>query len=298
MGWHHWWTRYAGRGGQAIAVPVDVADFNAVKAVAERAVAEYGRLDTWVHAAAVALYAAFEDTTPEEFARVVAVNLLGQVHGAMAALPHLKAGGGALVHVSSIEARRAFPFHSAYAASKHGIDGYIEALRVELRKEGQPVSLTQILPGSINTPLFNKARTKLGVKPMPPPPIYEPTTVAPLILYAAQHPVRELVAGGMGKQLLLTQRLSPRVLDALCLLLAFRLQKTDEPRSSDAPDNLFGAIEGYDRVHGDFGNLAMPRSLYNWIEMHPVVRAGTLVGAAAGVVAAVRVLGAGRGAQA
>jgi NAD(P)-dependent dehydrogenase (short-subunit alcohol dehydrogenase family) len=57
--------------------------------VADRAVEEYGRLDTWVHLAAVGLFVAFEETTPEEFARVVDVNLLGQVYGAVAALPHL-----------------------------------------------------------------------------------------------------------------------------------------------------------------------------------------------------------------
>ena len=72
------------------------------------------------------------------------------------------------------EAKRSFPFHTAYAAAKHGIDGFFEALRVELKHEGLPISVTQVLPGTINTPLFDKARTKLGVKPVGLPPIYEP----------------------------------------------------------------------------------------------------------------------------
>jgi NAD(P)-dependent dehydrogenase (short-subunit alcohol dehydrogenase family) len=76
------------KGGEATAVAADTADFEQVKAVAERAVEEYGRLDTWVHLAAVGLFATFEQTTPEEFKRVVDVNLMGQVYGAMAALPH------------------------------------------------------------------------------------------------------------------------------------------------------------------------------------------------------------------
>src|SRR5215213_8270350 len=63
-------------GGEAVAVLADVE--------------EYGRLDTWVHLAAVLLVASFEETTPEEFARVIDVNLMGQVYGAMAALPHIK----------------------------------------------------------------------------------------------------------------------------------------------------------------------------------------------------------------
>jgi NAD(P)-dependent dehydrogenase (short-subunit alcohol dehydrogenase family) len=77
-------------GGEAIAVPADTSEFGQVKAVADRAVQEYGRLDTWVHLAAVGLFATFEETTPEEFERVIDVNLMGQVYGAMAALPHLK----------------------------------------------------------------------------------------------------------------------------------------------------------------------------------------------------------------
>ena len=60
-------------GGEATAVFAEVTDFEQVKAVADRAAAEYGRLDTWVHLAAVGLFATFEQTTPEEFERVIDV---------------------------------------------------------------------------------------------------------------------------------------------------------------------------------------------------------------------------------
>jgi NAD(P)-dependent dehydrogenase (short-subunit alcohol dehydrogenase family) len=184
-------------GGEATAVVADTSDFGQVEAVADRAVEQYGRLDTWVHLAAVGLFATFEQTTSEEFERVVDVNLMGQVYGAMAALPHLKREGrGALIHISSVEAKRSFPFHSAYGASKHGIDGFLEALRVELKHEGWPISVTQVMPGTINTPFFDKGRSKLGVKPVGVPPIYEPQTVANIILYAAENPARDLVSRG------------------------------------------------------------------------------------------------------
>src|SRR5215218_6603064 len=186
-------------GGEAIAVPAETSQFEQVKAVADRAVEEYGRLDTWVHLAAVGLFATFEHTTPEEFGRVIDVNLMGQVYGAMAALPHLKREGrGALIHISSVEAKRSFPFHSAYGASKHGIDGFLEALRVELKHERWRVRVSQVMPGTINTPFFDKGRTKLGVKAVGVPPIYEPETVANIILYAAENPARDLVSGGGG----------------------------------------------------------------------------------------------------
>jgi NAD(P)-dependent dehydrogenase (short-subunit alcohol dehydrogenase family) len=273
-------------GGQATAVVADVAEFEQVKAVADRAVQEYGRLDTWVHAAAVLLHATFEDTTPEEFKRVIDVNLMGQVYGAMAALPHLKREGrGALIHVSSIEARRALPYHSAYAAAKHGVDGFVEALRVELRKEGAPISVTEVMPATINTPLFSKARTKIGVKPMGAPPFYPPGSVAEAILYAAEHPRRDLVVGGVGKSLVTTQRLSPWLMDEMLLRAGFRLQRTNEPKSADAPDNLFAPIQGYDRSEGDFGKLSFRRSFYTWLQRHPAVKTTAMLGAAAGAAA-------------
>jgi NAD(P)-dependent dehydrogenase (short-subunit alcohol dehydrogenase family) len=130
-------------GGSAIAVPADTAEFAQVKAVAERAVREYGHLDTWVQAAAVSLYASFEQTTPEEFKRVVDVNLIGAAYAAMAALPYLKdEGRGAFIYISSAEATRALPLQSAYSASKHGAASLLEALRMELQKEGYWISVT------------------------------------------------------------------------------------------------------------------------------------------------------------
>lgn len=276
------------QGGQAIAVPADTAEFDEVKAVADRAVDEYGRLDTWVHLAAVGLFATFEQTTPQEFARVIDVNLMGQVYGAMAALPHLKREGrGALVHISSVEAKRSFPFHSAYGASKHGIDGFLEALRVELRHEGWPISVTQVMPGTINTPFFDKGRTKLGVKPVGIPPIYEPGTVADIILYAAENPARDLVSGGAAQALILNQRLSPRLLDAVLTTRAgFSPQLTDEPRSEEDPDNLYAPIGGHDTAKNGF--RALSRSLYNWLEMHPTVRRGAGAAAVLGLLGALR----------
>jgi NAD(P)-dependent dehydrogenase (short-subunit alcohol dehydrogenase family) len=275
-------------GGEATAVVADTANFEQVKAVADRAVQEYGRLDTWVHLAAVGLFATFEQTTPEEFARVIDVNLMGQVYGAMAALPHLKREGrGALIHISSVEAKRSFPFHSAYGASKHGIDGFLEALRVELKHEGWPISVTQVLPGTINTPFFDKGRSKLGVKPVGVPPIYEPQTVANIILHAAENPARDLVSGGAAQALIVNQRLSPRMLDAiLATRVGFEPQKTDEPRSEEDPDNLYGPIEGHDVAKNGF--RALSRSFYNWLEMHPKLRRGAAAGTALGLLGALR----------
>jgi NAD(P)-dependent dehydrogenase (short-subunit alcohol dehydrogenase family) len=275
--------------GEAIAVPADTSGFDQVKAVADRAVEVYGRLDTWVHLAAVGLFATFEETTPEEFRRVIDVNLMGQIYGAMAALPQIKReGGGALIHVSSMGAKRSIPLQSAYCASKHGIDGFLESLRVELRREKLPISVTQVMPATINTPFFDKARTKLGVKPVAPPPIYQPGIVSEAILHAAENPARDLVVGGAAKAVILSQALSPRLVDVLLRVRGFEVHYTGEPKPEDAPDNLFEPIDGYNTVEGSFRDRAHPRSLYNWLELHPTVKRGAVAGMAIGALGALR----------
>jgi hypothetical protein len=119
------------------------------------------------------------------------------------------------------------------------------------------------------------------------PPIYEPETVANIILHAAENPARDLVSGGAAQVLILNQRLSPRMLDAILATRAgFSPQKTEEPRSEDDPDNLYAPIRGHDTTRNGF--RAFSRSLYNWLEMHPVVRRGAAAGTALGLMAALR----------
>lgn len=269
-------------GGSAIAVTADVADFEQVKAIADKTVEQYGRLDTWVHSSATSVFGTFDQLTPEEFKRVIEVNLVGQAYGAMAALPHLKREGrGSLIHISSGEARRSLPYQSAYSSSKHGVEGFLDALRLELLHEGHNINVTQILPAVINTPFYNKSRTKLGVKPTGLPPYYQPSLVADAILYAAEHPSRDILVGDVAKLLDVAQRISPQLMDSVLLLVAFQGQLTKEPKSADSPDNVFEPISGYDRVKGDFDNLAIP-SVLDALERNPIAKAA---GATLGLLA-------------
>ncbi|MGL4334579.1 MAG: SDR family oxidoreductase, partial [Lactococcus garvieae] len=216
-------------GGEASYITADVSDFQQVKAIADKALERYGRIDTWVQAAGTGLVAPFKDITPEEFQRVIDVNLMGQVYGAMVALPHLKREGrGALIHISSMEGRRSLPLQSPYSSAKHGLEGFLESLRVELKHEGVPVSVTSILPSVIDTPFYNHARTKLGVKPTGIPPYYAPSLVAEAILYVAEHPTRDFIVGDVGRVLNILQKLSPTLVDNLLLLVGFSGQRTNE----------------------------------------------------------------------
>lgn len=272
-------------GGDAIAVVADVAVFEQVEAIASKAVAQYGRLDTWVHLAATAVFAPFEQVTPEEFKRVIDVNLMGQVYGAKVALPHLRrAGGGALIHISSVEARRSLPLQSAYSSSKHGLEGFLDSLRVELQHENVPISVTNVMPSVINTPFYNKGLTKLGVLPTGVPPYYQPQLVADAILYVAEHPTRDIIVGDVGRAIDLAQKVAPQLVDWALSLISVEGQKTKTLKSADAPNNLYQPIEGYDRAEGDFGDKAIP-SFLDWLDWHPAVK-WTVAAGLAGLVAA------------
>jgi len=258
------------RGGQGAHAVCDVSDFNQVKGVAETAVRTFGRIDTWVHVAAVSLYARFEDTSPEEFRRVIEINYLGQVHGALAALPYLRqGGGGALISVSSVEAIVSLPLNSAYSASKHAVEGALDALRRELMAEGVPISVTSVKPATINTPFFNNALNKMDVKPIGPPPIYQPDVVADCVLYAAEHPVRDLFAGGGGKMMAVGQMLAPKLVDKAMARVGISYMGTDQPEPGGAPGNLFEPRDSENRTEGDFSTRARRFSLYTWMETHP-----------------------------
>ncbi len=251
------------RGGQAAYAVCDVADFAQVEHVADTAVRTFGRIDTWVNNAAVSVYARFEDTTPDEFRRVMEVSYLGQVHGALAALPRLRqAGGGALIGISSVESIVSLPLHSAYSASKHAVEGVLDGLRRDLLAEGAPISVTSVKPGTINTPFFNNARNKLDVKPKGPPPIYQPAVVADCVLYAAEHPVRDLFAGGGGRMMAVAQIFAPTLVDAAMARMGIASERTTEPQPGGAPGNLFAPRTDDNRAEGDFSTRARRFSLY------------------------------------
>jgi short-subunit dehydrogenase len=277
-------------GSEAEPVVTDVADSSQVERLADRAVERFGRIDTWVNDAAVSVYATVEELEPDEMDRVVRVNLLGQMYGCKAAIPRMRAtGGGTIINVASALAERAVPLQSVYVATKHAVRGFSEALRLELEHEQAGIGVVVILPSSINTPLFNFARSKMGVKPMPVPPVYEPRVVAEAICHAAEHGGREVVVGGWGKLLLAAQAASPSLLDRYMLQgsRGYKQQQTGEPE--DRRDNLFEPSTGPGSTTGDFGEKSKASSVYTSVfELHPNLKRLTAAALVAGALVILR----------
>jgi NAD(P)-dependent dehydrogenase (short-subunit alcohol dehydrogenase family) len=261
-------------GGEAFSIRCDVEDAIEVQAVAHAAERQYGRIDTWINMAAVSLYAPFTRITEDEWRHIVSVDLLGYANGSRAAIPALKrAGGGALINVGSVESRVALPLQSAYAAAKHGVLGMTDALRLEIKHDRTPISVTSILPASVDTPLFDRALTKLGVKPRPLPPVYRPERVVGAVLWAAEHPTRELVVGGAGRVLMAMRALAPGLSDAVLSRVGYRLQRSREPREWNATNAFMSPMED-ERIKGQEAAPIGPIRPPGFMERHP--RAGAL----------------------
>jgi NAD(P)-dependent dehydrogenase (short-subunit alcohol dehydrogenase family) len=268
-------------GGDAVAVATDVSEEAQVANLVRVAVEQYGRIDTFVANAGVSAYSEFIDQPLEEFRRVVEVNFFGQVTCAKYVLPVLRQSAGAFISVGSTLSDRGVPLQGAYCASKHALKGWIDSLRVELQHRGWPVRVTLIKPSSINTPLFAKARTRLGVQPQPIPPVYDPALAARAILHAAEHDERDAFVGGAGKALSAAERASPKLVDLQQLRGGFHGQMTNWPKAEDAADNLFEPVEYDGGERGEFVHNTRTTSAYQRIAEHSVA-APLLLAAAAG----------------
>jgi short-subunit dehydrogenase len=249
-------------GGRCLVIPADVSDPAQVRHVAQTAIDIYGRIDTWVNNAGISVYATAEETTFDEARRIMNVNFLGVVNGVTTILPFMKQQGeGTIINVGSVESQIALPLQAVYAASKHAVKAYTDALRMEENYQKSGVKVVLILPSGINTPLFNHARSKIGVKPQPVPPAYPPELAARAIVNAAKSPQREIYVGGSGFFFWLLQRINPALIDRMMTTggAGFKMQQSDQPE--DMTDNLYEPVPEAGRIHGDYEDMTK-RSFY------------------------------------
>ena len=279
-------------GGQALPIPVDVADADAVEATAEQVVDHFGPLDVWVNNAFASIFAPTWGISAEEFRRTTEVSYLGFVHGTLSALRRMRpADHGAIVQVGSALAYRGIPLQSAYCASKHAIQGFTESLRCELLHEHSNVHVTMVQMPALNTPQFGWVRSRLPRLAQPVPPIYQPEVGARAVVHAADHPHRrEYWVGGTTVGTLVANAVAPGVLDRYLARTAFSGQQTDRPHDPADQGNLRrprDAAPGTDEgAHGDFDDRSHPRSLQVWASQHH----GFLALGAAGLAAAATAL--------
>lgn len=175
-------------GAIALAIPTDVTDAQAVKALADRALTELGGIDLWFSNVGVGAIGLFHEVPIEAQARIVAANLVGHMNDAHAVLPiFLAQGFGTFVNMISLGGFAAMPYASAYSASKFGLRGFSEALRAELA-EHRNIHVCDIYPAFVDTPALSHAANYVGKKVTAPPPLLDPRSVAEAVVRLAEHP--------------------------------------------------------------------------------------------------------------
>jgi len=144
------------QGVRALAVATDVTRPKSVEACFRKAVARFGRIDVVVNNAGVMIPAEVLDIRAADLQRMMDVNLFGALSVMQSAVKLMRAqGGGHIVNIASLAGRRGFSPLGGYSATKFALVGLTEALRTEL--QGEPVHVSLILPGVVETPMVEEA---------------------------------------------------------------------------------------------------------------------------------------------
>nr|SBP00298.1 short-chain dehydrogenase/reductase SDR [Nonomuraea gerenzanensis] len=279
-------------GGTGQVYEADVADYEQVRAAAERIEKEMGPISVWINTAFSSVFAKFTDISPDEYERTTAVTYLGYVWGTKVALDLMRPrNAGAIVQTGSALSHRGIPLQSAYCGAKHAIKGFTESVRTELMADRSNVRVTLVQLPAVNTPQFDWVLSKLRRHPQPVPPIYQPEVAARAIVYAAMHPERkEYWVGTSTVATLLAQRIAPALVDRYLARTGTQSQVTDEKAPTGVANLWEPADESTDYgAHGSFDDRSHARSPQVWLSQRrrPILL-GLAGGAAAAAVAALR----------
>ena len=267
------------QGCDAICVVADVGKEEEVQQIASAAIARFGGFDTWVNNAGVSIFGHLDQVPIEDQRRLFDTNFWGMVYGSLAAVQHFKWRGGALINIGSELSDCAIPLQGMYAASKHAVKGFTDSLRMELEEARAPVSVTLIKPSAIDTMFVPHAKNYMEVEPrLPGPPVYAPSVVADAILFAAEHPKRDIFVGVAAKLGSTTAYYAPQLMDRIMKRIGFAWQRTNELAATPAPGSLYQPGVGLQERQGYQGQV-WESSLYTKASLHPKATGLAVLGA-------------------
>jgi short-subunit dehydrogenase len=196
-------------GAEVVFQELDVSEERAVEDHAALAVERFGRIDVWVNNAGVIAYGEFLEIPSAVFRQVIETNLMGQVHGARAALRRFKEqGSGVLINMSSVWGRVSSPQVTPYIVSKNAVRALSECLRGELPAAGD-IHITTLAPQAVDTPIFDHAANFSGHRIRAIPPVLTTDEVAAGIEACAENPKQEVNYGRSGRVLEILYALAP-----------------------------------------------------------------------------------------
>lgn len=266
-------------GGQAIAVPTDVTDPDAVDQLGRSAVERFGRLDVWVNNAAVTLFGPFLETPLDDFRKVLDTNVMGYVYGAKAALTHMREREkGVVINVSSVVSAAPQPYTHAYSMSKAAIRSLSVSLRQELTLDGMSgIKVCTVLPATIDTPLFKQTANYTGREVVPMPPVYTPERVAHAIVNLVRMPRRETVVGPIGRGVMQQVKMSPGTTERIMAMQVDRAHLAQDKPAPATRGNLYEPSAEPGSVDGGWGGRRRTA-------VRRVITAATAAGAAFALV--------------
>lgn len=151
--------KLATEGHEAIGVAVDVADRESIVGAIDEVRNTLGPIEILVHSAGIDEFSDFLETTPEQWDRMVRINLSGTWHTVQAVVPDMMAAGwGRLCLISSSSAQTGAPRMAHYVASKGGVIGLTRALGIELAPHG--ITTNHVPPGFVITPMVHRAKAR------------------------------------------------------------------------------------------------------------------------------------------
>jgi short-subunit dehydrogenase len=270
-------------GTQVATVVADVGDPADVERIGHTAMERFGRIDTWINNAGVSIFGRNEDIALEDMQRLFDTNYWGVVHGSLEAVKHMKTrGGGAIINLGSELSDHSIPLQGIYAASKHAVKAFTDSLRVELKKDKAPISVTLIKPASIDTMFVSHAKNYMDKEPTLPPPIYAPELVAKAILHAASHSKRDVFVGGAARAMSATNFALPSLLDRYLRATMFKGQQAAIPSAASRRDALHAPNPQAElRQRQGLSAHVVETSPYTTLALHKGKATGVLLGAGA-----------------
>lgn len=202
-------------GGQALVVPTDVSESDAVENLAQQTLAHFGQFDVWINNAGVASIGRFDEVPLADHEQVIRTNLIGTISGSHVALRHFRRrGGGTLINIASVVGKIPTPLYASYVASKFGVVGLSDALRQELREDKlDPIHVCTVMPMAHDTEFFDHAGNYTGRQSEPIPPTYDPQVTIDALVKLVVEPEDELITGWQGKAFNVLHHLLPRAVE-------------------------------------------------------------------------------------
>ena len=242
-------------GGEALVLPLDVSDAEAVEHAASSLEDKFGPIDVWINDAMLSVFSPVKEMKAEEYKRVTEVTYLGYVYGTLAALRRmLPRDRGTIIQVGSALSVRSIPLQSAYCACKHAIVGFTDSLRCELYHDNSNVQVSVVQMPAMNTVQFTWVKSRMPNQPQPVPPIFQPEVAAKAVVRAAYaaRPRREYWVGFPTVEAIIGQMFIPGLLDRYLGKTGYKAQQTKDAVSPERQDNLWHPVPGTHSAHGPF----------------------------------------------